>query len=299
MSLARTPSFSESSLTVTPSERKTGPVGSGFLNSRSLPESCARVSLAARRRADLETGFGAGASSVSALFSIRRQRDVGIGVFLVSAHELPQIDLVGDRDLRLRSPLLGGLLGLLLLLFLALGRGRRAPARPAARRRGRREGRRAGRAGDRRVGSADRAAAVRPPRDERPGRRAPDDRRTGRARSGDGIPSRGPPRPCGAGGGGGVDGRAGACPAGAPAEGRCGGTGRGGRMILRGRGFGASGSGSDGTTAVRAGSAGLVLDSAAVFVSGAVAAFAAGRPRRSPAPPRPEPWRERSASPRS
>ncbi len=70
MSLARTPSFSESSLTVTPSERKTGPVGSGFLNSRSLPESCARVSLAARRRADLETGFGAGASSVSALFSI-------------------------------------------------------------------------------------------------------------------------------------------------------------------------------------------------------------------------------------
>ena len=70
MSLERTPSFSESSLTVTPSERKTGPVGRGFLNSRSFPESWARVSLAARRRADLDTGLGAGVSSTSALFSI-------------------------------------------------------------------------------------------------------------------------------------------------------------------------------------------------------------------------------------
>jgi len=71
MSLDRTPSFSDNSLTVTPSERKTGPVGRGFLNSRSLPESWVRVSLAARRSADLETGLGAaGASSVSAVFSI-------------------------------------------------------------------------------------------------------------------------------------------------------------------------------------------------------------------------------------
>jgi hypothetical protein len=71
MSRARTPSFSESSLSVTPSVKKTGPVGAGFLNSSSLPESWARVSLAARRIADLETGRGsAAASSSDAVFSI-------------------------------------------------------------------------------------------------------------------------------------------------------------------------------------------------------------------------------------
>ena len=74
MSRVRTPSFSESSLTVTPSVKKTGPVGAGFLNSSSLPESCARVSLAARRMADLETGRGAAAAAASvssaAVFSI-------------------------------------------------------------------------------------------------------------------------------------------------------------------------------------------------------------------------------------
>ncbi len=71
MSLDRTPSFSESSLTVTPSERNTGPLGSGFLNSSSLPESCARVSLPARRRADLDMGRGSTTgSSPSAPFSI-------------------------------------------------------------------------------------------------------------------------------------------------------------------------------------------------------------------------------------
>ena len=70
MSLASTPSFSESSLTVTPSERKTGPVGSGFLNSSSLPESWVRVSFAARRRADFEIGRAAAGSSPSPVFSI-------------------------------------------------------------------------------------------------------------------------------------------------------------------------------------------------------------------------------------
>jgi hypothetical protein len=72
MSFASTPSFSESSLTVTPSERNTGPVGSGFLNSRTFPESCARVSLEARRIADLDIGRGStgAGSSVSAVFSI-------------------------------------------------------------------------------------------------------------------------------------------------------------------------------------------------------------------------------------
>ena len=71
MSRARTPSFSESSFTVTPSVKKTGPVGAGFLNSRSLPESWARVSFAARRIADFETGRGPAAASSSApVFSI-------------------------------------------------------------------------------------------------------------------------------------------------------------------------------------------------------------------------------------
>ena len=72
MSRERTPSFSESSLTVTPSVKKTGPVGAGFLNSSTLPESWARVSLAARRIADLETGRAAPLASASsdAVFSI-------------------------------------------------------------------------------------------------------------------------------------------------------------------------------------------------------------------------------------
>ncbi len=71
MSRARTPSFSDSSFSVTPSVKKTGPVGAGFLNSRSLPESCARVSFAARRIADFETGRGVAASvSSSPVFSI-------------------------------------------------------------------------------------------------------------------------------------------------------------------------------------------------------------------------------------
>ena len=72
MSRARTPSFSESSLTVTPSVKKTGPVGAGLRNSSSLPESCALVSLAARRIADFDAGRGStGASGSSAVFSIR------------------------------------------------------------------------------------------------------------------------------------------------------------------------------------------------------------------------------------
>ncbi len=71
MSRARTPSFSESSLTVTPSVKNTGPVGAGLRNSSSLPESCARVSFAARRIADLEAGRGpAAASPSSPVFSI-------------------------------------------------------------------------------------------------------------------------------------------------------------------------------------------------------------------------------------
>ena len=70
MSRPSTPSFSESSLTVTPSVKNTGPVGAGFLNSSSLPESCARVSLAARRMADFETGAGPDASASSPVFSI-------------------------------------------------------------------------------------------------------------------------------------------------------------------------------------------------------------------------------------
>src|SRR5436190_782970 len=65
MSFASTPSFSDSSLMVTPSDRKIGPVGIGFLNSSSLPESCARVDFAARRRADLETGFASATTSAS------------------------------------------------------------------------------------------------------------------------------------------------------------------------------------------------------------------------------------------
>jgi hypothetical protein len=49
-----------------------------------------------------------------------RQRDVGVRVLFVGPDELAQIDLVGDRDLRLGSALLGGLLGLFRVL-LALG----------------------------------------------------------------------------------------------------------------------------------------------------------------------------------
>ena len=71
MSRASTPSFSESSLTVTPSVKKTGPVGAGLRNSSSLPESWARVSLAARRMADLEAGRAPAASASSPVFSIR------------------------------------------------------------------------------------------------------------------------------------------------------------------------------------------------------------------------------------
>src|SRR6202162_5059364 len=48
------------------------------------------------------------------------ESDVGIRVFLVRPHELAQVHLVGDRDLRLGPALLGRLLGLLRVL-LALG----------------------------------------------------------------------------------------------------------------------------------------------------------------------------------
>ena len=65
MSLPSTPSFSDSSLTVTPSEGKRGRSAIGFLNSRSLPESCVRVSLAARRIADFDSGLGVGAAAPS------------------------------------------------------------------------------------------------------------------------------------------------------------------------------------------------------------------------------------------
>ncbi len=119
MSRPRTPSFSESSLTVTPSVKNTGPVGAGFLNSRSLPESCARVSLAARRIADFETGAGPGGLAVlGARLLDQRQRDVRVGVFLVGSDEVAQVDLVGDRDLRPRAALAGGrLLGVLGVLL--------------------------------------------------------------------------------------------------------------------------------------------------------------------------------------
>ena len=62
-SFARTPSFSESSLIVTPSERKTGP-SAFFLTSTTSPVSVAIVFLPARRCADLESGLAARASSV-------------------------------------------------------------------------------------------------------------------------------------------------------------------------------------------------------------------------------------------
>ena len=62
-SFARTPSFSESSLMVTPSERKTGP-SAFFLTSTTSPVSVAIVFLPARRCADLERGLAASASSV-------------------------------------------------------------------------------------------------------------------------------------------------------------------------------------------------------------------------------------------
>ena len=62
-SFARTPSFSDSSLTVTPSERKTGP-SAFFLSSTTAPVSVVVVFLPARRCADLESGLAARASSV-------------------------------------------------------------------------------------------------------------------------------------------------------------------------------------------------------------------------------------------
>ena len=131
MSLARTPSFSDNSLTVTPSERKTGPVGRGFLNSRSLPESCARVSFggAAQRGLRNRTSGGHG-RRILALGTLldQRKRDVRVGVLFVSAHELAQVHLVGDGDLRLRSALLRRLLRFFLSSFLRLGAGRPSTA---------------------------------------------------------------------------------------------------------------------------------------------------------------------------
>ncbi len=58
------PVFSESSLTVTPSERKTGPLWS-FLTSITAPVSVIIVRFPARRWADLEIGRFGSASSPS------------------------------------------------------------------------------------------------------------------------------------------------------------------------------------------------------------------------------------------
>ncbi len=55
--------------------------------------------------------------------------DVRVGVFFVGADELPQIDLVGYRDLGLGPTLLGSLLGLFLVVLLALGRPAFGPGR--------------------------------------------------------------------------------------------------------------------------------------------------------------------------
>src|SRR6266540_3868690 len=179
-------------------------------------------------------GCGGGLFGLGALLD-QGERDVGICVFLVGADELPEIDFVGDGGCGIRSPLLGSLLRLLLLFFLAL-------CRAAAFRRGGRS--------DPSGGRSARAAERRPP--------AWTPRLAGPRRTA---------APVRAGGGGGVEGRGCTCPADALTEGRRGGSGRGGNTILRGRGFGASGSGSEGTTAVRAGSAGFVLGSAVAFVS--------------------------------
>ena len=213
-----------------------------------------RVSLAARRSADFETGLGAAGLLRPRALLDQRQRDVGVRVFLVGADELPQIDFVGDGDLRLGAALLGRLLGLLLVVLLAL-------VRAALDGRRRRDARawRAARAGP----SGRRGAGVPgPPAADRAGTRAagrgavdatgraagptnPVARAAG-ARARGGRPPAGPAEPVAAGSrrrGAGRD--------------AAGSTGRGGRMILRGSGLGASGSGSEATTAVRAGSAGL------------------------------------------
>ena len=58
------PILSDSSFTVTPSERKTGPCGAPFFTSTTAPVSLDIVFLPARRCADLERGLAASASSV-------------------------------------------------------------------------------------------------------------------------------------------------------------------------------------------------------------------------------------------
>ncbi len=245
MSRASTPSFSESSLTVTPSVKKTGPVGAGFLNSRSLPESCARVSFAARRIADFETGrASASRLVVGAGLLDQRQRDVGVGVFLVGSDELAQIDLVGDGDLRPGAPLAGRRLLGVLVVLLALGPGsalaaaRREPCgrrRAGTRRSAERTGARAagGRPIDRRAGGA---------RAHRPSESARGTHRAARRRAEGPIGRLTPPEgPMGR-----ARRRAGPARSGGPCGARPGrgGRGRGGRTILRGTGAGPASGGS-------------------------------------------------------
>src|SRR5262249_34323206 len=67
----------------------------------------------------------------------QRRRDVGVGVWLIGPDELPQVNLVGDGDLRLRAALLGRLLGFFLVVLLALD----GPALQGRRRRDARPGR--------------------------------------------------------------------------------------------------------------------------------------------------------------
>ncbi len=260
--LASTPSFSESSLTVTPSVRKTGPVGSGFLNSRSLPESCVRVSLAARRIADLDIGRGSAARRLLGRRGLldQRQRDVGVGVFLIVADELPQIDLVGDGDLRLaRRASWRGLLGFASLssfLRLAAAAFRARPearrVRPAVRRDGRRAApgrQRARRArSDRPTRSAGAGPIGRPARAGPIGRAGPPGpigRRSARpgpgARRGGSRPAAGPRGTRG--------------PRRRGRSRRQNDLARGSGRVGAGAAFGASASGSEATTAVRAGSA--------------------------------------------
>ena len=125
---ASTPSFSESSLTVTPSVKNTGPVGRRLAELEQL----ARVVRPGLLGGAADGGLGDGARArrpraSSPVFSISGSEMSEYVSSLYVPDELAQVDLVGDRDLRARAALAGGrLLLIFLVVLLALDRAPRS-----------------------------------------------------------------------------------------------------------------------------------------------------------------------------
>ncbi len=285
MSLASTPSFSDSSLIVTPSERKIGPVGIGFLNSRSLPESWARVDFAARRSADFDTGFATATISPSSAPSPFSMSGREMSEYVSSSYAP-----TNSRRSTSSATLIFGFAPRFAAGFLSLSSSffRFVTGRSTS------GGVAAGRPGPigRPAGPVGRPAGPLGPVGRRgiPAGRMPGPPGVGRYTDGPGRPEaplagpigragpRGPVGPMGRVAPG-VAGRA--IPADAPGAVGLAGAGRGGgRTILRGSGGRtASASGSEGTTAVRAGSIGLARGSGGAGGGGRRTAWGSGSER--------------------